>query len=229
MRVVIVDDHTVVRKDLRSILEAAGGFEVVGEAGTVGEGLRIAGETRPDVALVDVRLPGGGGVQLAREILSRYPGTRCLMITSFSDAETEYHTLMSGAGGHVAKNAPSETIVAAVRKAARSGRVVRLDLLEETTSGRDIPTGTASPRHQLSPEEEDVMDLLLLGYTNREIASELDLTEKAVRNDVSRILGRLRVRTREDLVAVLADHPRTAWNRTGGRTVDGGAPRARTG
>lgn len=226
---VIVDDHTVVRQDLREILEADGGFEIVGEAGTVGDGLRIVGETRPDVALVDVRLPGGGGVQLAREILSRYPGTHCLMVTSYSDAETEYHTLMSGAEGHVAKNAPSETILTAVRRAARGHRLVRLDLLEESASGQRIPTGTSSPQHRLSPEEEDVIDLILLGFTNREISSELGLSEKVVRNDVFRILGRLQVRTREDLLAVLADHRPAAWNRTADGPVGDGVPRVRTG
>lgn len=212
-RVVTVDDHAVVRQWIRSVLEASGEFQVVGEAGTVGQALQVVDETRPDVTIVDVRLPGGDGVQLVREILSRHEGARCLVLTSFPDAETAYHALMAGASGQIAKSASAEEVIGVVRTVATGGRLLRLDLLEATGADR---SGRAQRRRTgpgLTRDEERVLELIAHGLTNRQIAAELDVPEKIVRNDVWRILGKLRAERWTDVASVLVEGSRRGRER----------------
>lgn len=212
-RVVTVDDHAVVRQWIRSILEASGDFQVVGEAGTVGGALQVVDDTRPDVTIVDVRLPGGDGVQLVREILSRYEGVRCLVLTSFPDRETTYHAVMAGASGQITKNARPEELISTARTVATGGRLLRLDLLEATDEERRGRGERRRAGRGLTRDEERMVQMIARGLTNRQIASELDVSEKVVRTAIWHILGKLQAGRWVDVVPLLADGSRRGRRR----------------
>ena len=191
VRVFLLDDHEIVRRRVKELLEAEGDLEVVGEAGTAAEALARIPPTRPDVAVLDVRLPDGDGVQVCREIRSAHPEIQCLMLTSFADDEALFQAIVAGASGYVLKQIKGADVVEAVRAVA-SGRSlldpsVTARVLERLRSGSEEDELLA----RLSPQERNILRLIADGLTNRQIAEEVHLAEKTVKNYVSNLLSKL--------------------------------------
>ena len=191
VRVFLLDDHDIVRRGLAHLFETAGDIDVVGEAGTAEEALSRIPPTRPDVALLDVRLPDGDGVQVCREIRSRHPEIHCLMLTSFSDDEALFDAIMAGASGFILKQVKSEEIVQAVRFVAKGQ-----SLLDPAVTGRVLDRLRNGPEEderlaRLSPRERNILDLIADGLTNRQISERIHLAEKTVKNYVSNLLTKL--------------------------------------
>jgi DNA-binding NarL/FixJ family response regulator len=191
VRVFLLDDHEIVRRGVKELLEADGDLEVVGEAGTAAEALARIPPTRPDVAVLDVRLPDGDGVQVCREIRSAHPEIQCLMLTSFADDEALFQAIMAGASGYVLKQIKGADVVEAVRAVA-SGRSlldpsVTARVLERLRSGSEEDELLA----RLSPQERNILRLIADGLTNRQIAEQVHLAEKTVKNYVSNLLSKL--------------------------------------
>jgi DNA-binding NarL/FixJ family response regulator len=191
VRVFLLDDHDIVRRGLAHLFEAAGDIQVVGEAGTAELALSRIPPTRPDVALLDVRLPDGDGVEVCREIRSRCPDTNCIMLTSFADDEALFDAIMAGASGYLLKQVKSDQIVEAVRLVAKGE-----SLLDPAVTGRVLERLRKGPEEderlaRLTPQERNILDLIADGLTNREIADRIHLAEKTVRNYVSNLLTKL--------------------------------------
>jgi two-component system response regulator DevR len=191
LRIFLVDDHEVVRAGLRSLLEAESDLEVVGEAGTVAEALARIPPTRPDVAILDVRLPDGSGVEVCREIRSQVPETACLMLTSYADDEALFAAIMAGAAGYVLKQVGGTDLVEDIRRVA-AGQ----SLLDPALTQRIIERMQAGPEEDprlagLTPQERRILDLIAEGQTNRQIAGAMYLAEKTVKNYVSNVLAKL--------------------------------------
>jgi two-component system, NarL family, response regulator DevR len=191
VRVFLVDDHEVVRRGVRDMLESEDDFEVVGEAGTVEEALNRIPATSPDVAVLDVRLPDGSGVDLCRELRSRHPTIACLMLTSFNDDEALFDASVAGAAGYVLKQVKGNTITEAVRQVG-AGR----SLLDPAMTARVMARLRTGPSEDpllagLSGQERRILDLLADGKTNRQIAGEMFLAEKTVKNYVSNLLNKM--------------------------------------
>ncbi len=187
----LLDDHEVVRSGLRSLLEAAGDFAVVGEAGTVDEALVRIPATHPDVAILDVRLPDGSGIEVCREIRSRFPEIACVMLTSYADDEALYAAIMAGAAGYVLKQVHGTDLVDKIRRAGAGQSLldpaVTKRVLERLREGPPEDTRLAT----LTSQERKILDLIAEGQTNRQIAAELYLAEKTVKNYVSNLLAKL--------------------------------------
>ncbi|HEU0129740.1 MAG TPA: response regulator transcription factor [Mycobacteriales bacterium] len=194
--VFLVDDHEVVRLGVRDLLGSDPGIVVVGEAGTVADALARVPALRPDVAVVDVRLPDGDGVTLCRDLRSAQPGLRVLMLTSFADDEALYDSILAGAAGYVLKRIHGDDLVAAVRTVGYGG-----SLLDPHVTGRVLERLRHPPRRDprlagLTEQERRVLDLLTDGLTNRQIAGEMFLAEKTVKNYVSSIFAKLGLQRR---------------------------------
>ena len=191
VRVFLLDDHEIVRRGVKELLEAEGDLEVVGEAGTAAEALARIPPTRPDVAVLDVRLPDGDGVQVCREIRSAHPEIHCLMLTSFADDEALFQAIVAGASGYVLKQIKGADVVEAVRAVARGRSLldpsVTARVLERLRSGSEEDELLA----RLSPQERNILRLISDGLTNRQIAEEVHLAEKTVKNYVSNLLSKL--------------------------------------
>jgi two-component system, NarL family, response regulator DevR len=191
VRVFLLDDHDIVRRGLTHLFEIQGDIEVVGEAGTAEEALSRIPPTRPEVALLDVRLPDGDGVEVCREIRSRHPEIQCLMLTSFADDEALFDAIMAGASGFILKQIKSEEIVEAVRFVAKGQ-----SMLDPAVTGRVLERLRKGPEEdellaQLSPQERNILNLIADGLTNRQIAEQIHLAEKTVKNYVSNLLSKL--------------------------------------
>ncbi|HLI43090.1 MAG TPA: response regulator transcription factor, partial [Acidimicrobiales bacterium] len=175
LRVFLLDDHEVVRAGLRGLLEAAEEITVVGEAGTAEEAIRRVPAVRPDVAVLDVRLPDGDGVEVCRELRSRMPELRCLMLTSFADDEALFAAIMGGASGYVLKQIRGTDLVTAVQRVGRGE-----SLIDPTLTDRVLERLRSGPKQderlaRLSEQERRILDLLAEGLTNRQIAERLYL------------------------------------------------------
>lgn len=207
IRVFLLDDHEVVRRGVQDLLDAEPDIEVVGDAGTASHALARGPALRPDVAVLDVRLPDGDGVSVCRELRSRMPGLGCLMLTSFDDDDALLDAIMAGAAGYVLKEIKGADLVAAVRTIA-SGR----SMLDPATTSRLMSTlrgedsdeePEADALSSLSPREREILGLIGEGMTNRQIGKRLYLSEKTVKNHISRLLAKLGVERRIQ-AAVLA-------------------------
>ena len=190
-RVFLLDDHEIVRRGLRDLIEAEDDLEVVGEAGTADEALRRIPSTRPDVAVLDVRLPDGDGVSVCRDVRSSHPEVRCLMLTSFSDDEALFSSIMAGASGYVLKQVRGSDLVDGIRRVGRGE-----SLLDPTLTSRVLDRLRHGSEEdelvgQLTPQERRLLDLLAEGLTNRQIAERMFLAEKTVKNYVSNLLAKL--------------------------------------
>ncbi|MFG2138470.1 response regulator [Streptomyces sp. NPDC048650] len=207
IRVFLLDDHEVVRRGVQDLLEAEPDIEVVGEAGTAAHALTRGPALRPDVAVLDVRLPDGDGVSVCRELRSRMPGLACLMLTSFDDDDALLDAIMAGAAGYALKEIKGIDLVAAVRTIA-SGR----SMLDPATTARLMTSlrgeeAETEPEEDalatLSPREREILALIGEGMTNRQIGKRLYLSEKTIKNHISRLLAKLGVERRIQ-AAVLA-------------------------
>jgi DNA-binding NarL/FixJ family response regulator len=189
--VFLLDDHEIVRRGLRDLLTAEPGINVTGEAATVASALARVTALRPDVAVLDVRLPDGDGVSTCREIRSRLPGTACLMLTSYGDEQALLGAIMAGAAGYIMKHACGAELVSAVRTVAMGQSILdphaTRQLMERL---RDRKTG-ADPLSTLSTQEKRILALIGEGLTNRQIAERMFLAEKTVKNYVSSLLAKL--------------------------------------
>ncbi len=210
VRVFLLDDHEVVRRGVADLLEAEPDLTVVGEAATAAEALARVPAVRPDVAVLDVRLPDGDGVTVCRELRSQLPDLRCLMLTSFADDDALFDAIMAGASGYVLKQIRGTDLVGAVRTVA-SGQ----SLLDPRTTAAVLERmRTAAERKgpvsELSEQERTVLALIGEGLTNREIGERMFLAEKTVKNYVSHLLAKLGMQRRTQ-AAILA----TELRRTG--------------
>ncbi|MGZ4206889.1 MAG: response regulator [Actinomycetota bacterium] len=206
IKVMLVDDHEIVRAGIRALLESAGGLKVVAEAGTVDDAVAGAAETLPDVVVMDVRLAEESGIEATREIRSLCPETAVLMLTSFADDEALVASIVAGTSGYVLKQIRGGDIVDSVRAVAAGKSLldpaVTRAVMERIRSGKHLTGDERLDR--LSPQEERVLTMIAQGKTNREIARVLGLAEKTVKNYVSSILLKLDVRRRAEAAAYLA-------------------------
>src|ERR671913_855075 len=210
IRVFLLDDHEIVRRGVADLLGAEPDLTVVGEAGTAAEALARVPATRPDVAVLDVRLPDGDGVTVCRELRSRMPELRCLMLTSFADDDALFDAIMAGAAGYVLKQIRGSDLVGAVRTVA-SGQ----SLLDPRTTARVLDrmrsvAARQDPLAGLSEQERAVLDLIGEGLTNREIGERMFLAEKTVKNYVSHLLAKLGMQRRTQAAILATELRRTA-------------------
>ena len=189
--VFLLDDHEVVRSGLRALVGASGDIEVVGEAGTVADALARIPATKPDVALLDVRLPDGSGVEVCREVRSHNPEIACVMLTSYADDEALIASIMAGAAGYVLKQVGSLDLLDTIRRAG-AGQSLLDPALTERVLARLREGPQVDPRlASLTPQERRILDLIAEGYSNRQIAETMFLAEKTVKNYVSNLLSKL--------------------------------------
>ncbi|AUI60275.1 response regulator transcription factor [Amycolatopsis sp. BJA-103] len=202
-KVFLVDDHEIVRRGLADLLGNEADIEISGEAASVSEALTRIPASDTDIAVLDVRLPDGTGIELCRELLSTRPDLRCLMLTSYADDEALFTAIMAGAAGFVLKQVLGIDLVSAIRTIADGGSLLdsrtTAALMRRIRRENDRNDPTAS----LSEQEHAVFDLIGEGLTNREIGERLFLAEKTIKNYVSRILGKLGIQRRTQ-AAVLA-------------------------
>jgi two-component system response regulator DevR len=202
IRLLLVDDHEIVRVGLRSVLARCAQIKILGEAGTVAEAVEKAIHLRPDVVLMDVRLPDGSGVEACREIRSSCPDVRVLYLTSFADDAAVLAAVFGGADGYLVKEIMGDDLIGVIQKIARGQ-----SYLDPTVTGKVLEKmrSMSNPTEEqggLSPQERRVLALVADGRTNKEIASELALSSKTVKNYLSNIFTKLQVRRRAQAVAM---------------------------
>ncbi len=209
----LLDDHEVVRQGVRALLEASGEITVVGEASTAAEALARIPACRPDVAILDVRVPDGNGIEVCREVRSQI-GTKCLMLTSYSDDEALFEAIMAGASGYVLKQIRGNELLSAVKRVAAGE-----SLLDPAITGRVLarlraPSAEDERLSRLTPQERRILSLIADGMTNRQIANQLHLAEKTIKNYVSNMLTKLGMERRTEAAVFatkleLTGHPIT--------------------
>jgi two-component system, NarL family, response regulator DevR len=211
LRVVLVDDHEVVRNGIKSLLEETPDVTVVGEAGTVKDAIARVEWARPDVVIMDVRLSDGSGIEATREIRARLPKTQVLMLTTFADDEALFASIMAGAAGYVLKQIKGADLVRAVQTVGRGESLldpaVTKAVLDRLRKGKHLLMDERLAR--LSGQEDRILELIAAGKTNREIGEKLHLAEKTVKNYVTSILSKLEVARRAEAAAYLARHTTT--------------------
>jgi two-component system, NarL family, response regulator DevR len=207
-RVLLVDDHEVVRLGLMTLINDRPDMEVVGEAGTTAEAVAAVARLRPDVVLMDIRMPGEGGIEATRQISARYPTTRVVILTSFADDELVVKAISAGAAGYVLKQVGNQELLRAIAAAARGEA-----LLDPRTTARLLARVRQAERRaeedafrDLSDRELEVLAEVARGRTNQEIGDRLNLTEKTVRNYVSAILEKLGLSNRIELATYAVVH-----------------------
>lgn len=202
-RVFLMDDHEVVRAGVRALLESTGDIVVVGEASTTAEALTRIPAVRPDVAVLDVRMPDGSGIEVCREIRSSI-GVPCLILTSYGDDEALFEAIMAGAAGYVLKQVRGGELVDAVRRVAGGE-----SLLDPSITGRVLERLRRPPEQDprlgsLTPRERSILALIADGHTNRQIAEQLYLAEKTIKNNVSNLLTKLGMERRTEAAVFAA-------------------------
>ena len=196
IRVFLVDDHELVRRGIAALLTAEPDIEVVGEAATAAQARGRILATRPDVAILDVRLPDGSGIDVCRDVRSQNPDVKCLILTGYDDDEAIYAAVLAGAAGYVIKDVQGSGLIDSLRKVAAGTK-----LIHPSMSGRVVQritdTHQADPRlESLSTRERDILPLIAEGLTNREIGERLGLAEKTVKNYISGLLSKLGLQRR---------------------------------
>jgi two-component system, NarL family, response regulator DevR len=204
IRIVCVDDHEVVREGVRKVLAGAPDIEMVGEAPTATDGFDTILRLRPDVAIIDVRLPDGSGVDLARQVRSRVPEVRCVMFTALENQDAFLRSVIAGAVGYLSKSASPDAMMSAVRRAAAGESLLDQQALDDLRARDRAAIGVDRMLRELTPQEERILRLVAEGNTNREIAETLELAEKTIRNYVSSILGKVGMRNRTQLAVYVA-------------------------
>jgi DNA-binding NarL/FixJ family response regulator len=204
VRVFLLDDHEIVRRGVRELLEANEDIEVVGEAGTAEEGMARIPAVKPDVAVVDMRLPDGNGVEVCREVRSRDESIHCLILTSFADDEALFDSIMAGAAGYLLKQIKGTDLVDAIRRVA-TGQ----SLLDPNVTARVLERLRKGPEEderlaRLTEQERKILDLIAEGLTNRQIGERMFLAEKTVKNYVSNLLAKLGMERRTEAAVFAA-------------------------
>lgn len=196
IRLVVVDDQTLIRRGMRALLKSDPELEVVGEASQGEEAIAQVEQHQPDIVLMDIRMPIMDGVAATREICRRFPHSRVLVLTTFDDQDYVTQALQAGASGYLLKDTPFEELTQAIRFVHKGytqiGPGLASKALAQSTSSVGSPTGL----EELTPREQEILRLIAQGASNREIAQTLFISEKTVRNHVTNILGRLGLRDR---------------------------------
>jgi two-component system response regulator DevR len=208
LRILVVDDHEVVRRGLVALLERRAAFSVVAQAGTVAEAIEAARTYRPDLVVMDIRLPDGSGIEATREIRAENPAIRVLMLTSYPDEEAVFAAIVAGASGYLLKKIRARDLIAALEAVGRGESLLDPAVTEKVLERiRRIATGTyADELAQLTQQEQRILLLVAEGHTNKEIAAEVFLSDKTVKNYVSSILAKLNLQRRAQAAAFLARH-----------------------
>ncbi|MBK5228404.1 MAG: response regulator transcription factor [Actinobacteria bacterium] len=206
LRVILVDDHEIVRQGLRALLEGEQDIEVVGEADSGKSAVEFVRIHNPDVVVMDVRMPEGSGVEACRDIRAEYPDMQVIMLTSFSDDEALFNSIMAGAAGFVLKQIRGHDLVEAIRKVGAGQSLldpgVTKRVLERLRKAKFEEKDAKLAR--LSPQEERILDMVGEGLTNKEIAERIHLSDKTVKNYVSTILQKLEVARRAEAASYVA-------------------------
>ena len=205
IRVFLVDDHEIVRRGIAHLVDAEADLTVVGEAGSFHEATRRILATAPDVAVLDVRLPDGSGIDLCRDIRSTQPGVACLILTAYDDDAAVMSAVLAGANGYVLKDIRSRELIGAIRRAAAGGMIPSREVMSHVASTLHADADAESPAPALSLRERQVLDLIAEGLTNREIGARLGLAEKTVKNYVSGLLAKLGMERRTQAAVYGAD------------------------
>ena len=206
LRLLVVDDHEVVRQGLVALLDRRPGFQVVAQAGSVQEAIAQARVQRPDIVVMDVRLPDGSGVEACREIRAELPETRVIMLTSFPDDEAVLSAIVAGASGYLLKQIRARDLVAALEAVGRGESLLDPAVTERVLERvRRIAKGESNDELSvLTPQEQKILMLVAEGKTNKEIATEVFLSDKTVKNYVSSILSKLNLERRAQAAAFVA-------------------------
>jgi two-component system response regulator DevR len=206
LRLLVVDDHEVVRQGLVALLDRRPGFQVVAQAGTVEESIAQARLHQPDIVVMDVRLPDGSGVEACREIRAELPATRVIMLTSFPDDEAVLSAIVAGASGYLLKQIRARDLVAALEAVGRGESLLDPAVTERVLERvRRIATGQVDDELSvLTPQERKILMLVAEGKTNKEIAADVFLSDKTVKNYVSSILSKLNLERRAQAAAFVA-------------------------
>jgi len=192
-----MDDHEVVRHGVRALLESSGDIEVVGEASNAAEALSRIPAVRPDVAILDVRVPDGNGIEVCREVRSSI-GTNCLMLTSYSDDEALFEAIMAGAAGYILKQVRGTEFLDAVRRVAAGETLLDPAITARVLERLRAPSEEDERLSRLTPQERRILGYIADGMTNRQIAAEMYLAEKTIKNYVSNMLGKLGMERRTE-------------------------------
>jgi DNA-binding NarL/FixJ family response regulator len=202
----LVDDHEVVRMGLRTLLEKRDSLTIVGEAGSVAEAVATAHNARPQVVVMDIRLPDGNGVEACREIRGELPDTKVIMLTSYADDEAVYGSIMAGASGYLLKQTRGQNLAEAIERVARGESLLDPSVTEKVLARmRSLAAGEGDELAALSTQERKILGLIAEGKTNKEIAEEVFLSDKTVKNYVSSILSKLNLRRRSEAAAFIAE------------------------
>jgi two-component system, NarL family, response regulator DevR len=207
-RILLVDDHEVVRLGLKSLLDHHPQFEVIGEAGTAKEAIELVGRIKPDIVLMDIRLPGISGIEACEEIIHNFPETRVVMLTSYAEDEMLFSAIRAGASGYVLKQIGGDDLIRALEAVGRGAALLDPAVTQRVFQEvrRAVKEEEASAFVNLSQQERHVLLLVSEGKTNREIAKALFLGEGTVRNYVSSILSKLGVSNRAEAAAYAVEH-----------------------
>ena len=210
VRVLLCDDHELVRGGLKALLESDLTVEVVGEAGSADQAIRFAAEVKPDVVVMDIRMPGRSGIEACREIRADREETRVLILTSFADDEALFSAIMAGASGYVLKQIKGNDLLDAIHKVA-SGQ----SLIDPTLTARvlarirgDAGSSIGEAGDGLTAQERKIVELVAEGKTNRQIGEQIHLAEKTIKNYVSNILMKLGLSRRAEVAALMAKRRR---------------------
>ncbi len=208
LRIVLVDDHEVVRLGLKSLLSRNAQFQVVAEASNASEALDRVTRYKPDVVVMDIRLPGKNGIEATREIVQRFPNTKVIMLTSYAEDELLFDAIAAGASGYVLKQIGSNELVNALEKIGRGESLVDPALMQKVFARVREASRKAEDEAfaTLSDQELKILALVAKGKTNKEIADAVFLSEKTVRNYVSSILSKLNLSTRAEAAAYAVEH-----------------------
>lgn len=206
LRLLIVDDHEVVRRGLVALLDRRAGFEVVGQAGSVAESINLAARHEPDLVIMDVRLPDGSGIEACREIRAVRPETRVVMLTSYPDEEAVMSAIIAGASGYLLKQIRGRDLVTALDAVGRGESLLDPAVTEKVLERvRRMASGSATDDlAELTSQERKVLLLVAEGKTNKEIATDIFLSDKTVKNYVSSILSKLNLQRRTQAAAFVA-------------------------
>jgi two-component system, NarL family, response regulator DevR len=206
LRLLVVDDHEVVRRGLVALLDRRGGFEVVAQAGTVADSIALAARHEPDLVIMDVRLPDGTGIEACREIRAARPQTRVVMLTSYPDEEAVLSAIIAGASGYLLKQIRGRDLVSALEAVGRGESLLDPAVTEKVLERvRRMASGSASDElAELTSQERKILLLVAEGKTNKEIAADVFLSDKTVKNYVSSILSKLNLQRRTQAAAFVA-------------------------
>lgn len=204
LRISLIDDHEVVRAGLKALIDSQEDMTVVGEAGSVEEGVRRVGFDEPDVVVLDVRLPDGSGVEACRTIRERFPAVKVLMLTSFADEEALMAAIMAGASGYVLKRIKTEELVSDIRRVGAGESLLDPEMTDRLFTRLRQGDSEDPLLGQLTAQERTIVEHIAGGMTNKQIADEMFLAEKTVKNYVSNILAKMGMSRRSEAAAYVA-------------------------